>query len=259
MSKKIIAKLDAFIAKSPKPTNEQTLAQLTELAHSNDPADRTVVSRFSLMKKHLRENHLRYSDKFLATVRPPSEMTQSIIELDRLVRSRKKVVEFDQGLVDKILALKESQYILDRFIFLQFVSGRRVNEIFSAKLGKAQKQLLNMQLSKKPETDKRSFFKVRIMPGTVTAVEFKKMLVSLRRAITGMSLNDFTSRINRRVKKNVRSDMTSHNLRALYAVYSFEKYNPDKQNLIGFVSDILNHGATSDSGVAYSNFRYSPS
>jgi hypothetical protein len=252
MSKKAIDKLSEYL--STNRSDDQIVDYVSDLANSNDPTMRTIASRFSLMKKYVRDNHPKYSDDVLRKLAPPRELTQSIIDSDRLVRNAKQDVRFDQDLVDTILGLKNSPSVFERFVYLQFVSGRRISEIFESEYKAVPKKnrLLKMQLSKKHDN---KFYNVELM-NDVTSAEFRKMLTAARKAVTGMSLSDFTSRINRVVRKVVRKDLTSHSLRGLYGVYRYHTDNPGKQNLVGYISRVLNHGATSESGVNYANYSF---
>ena len=82
------------------------------------------------------------------------------------------------------------------------------------------------------------------------------MLVETRKALVGVDKSVYNQRVNKILKRDLRSDLSSHDLRSMYAVYRFNKENEEKQNLVGFISSILNHGDTSDSGIAYSNFSF---
>jgi len=252
MSKKSIDKLRGYL--STNRSDDELIEYVSDLANSNDPTMRTIASRFSLMKKHVRDNHPKYSDAVLRKLAPPRELTQSIIDSDKEVRNAKQDIKFDQELIDTILSLKNSSNVFERFVYLQFVSGRRISEIFESDFKAVPKKdrILKMKLSKKKD-DK--FHNVELMDDT-TSPEFRKMLTDARKAVTGMSLSDFTSRINRVVRKVVRKDLTSHSLRGLYGVYRYHTDNPAKQNLVGYISRVLNHGASSESGVNYSNYSF---
>jgi hypothetical protein len=253
MSKKALSKLDTYLSETR--TDDEMIEFVHDLAYASDPTDRTIASRYSLLKKHVRDGYPQFADKTLRLLAPPTELTQSIITKDREVRNAKTDIAFDQELVDKILALKTSSNIFERFVYLQFVSGRRISEIFDSVVKAAQKKpgTVRMTLSKKKDEDK--FFNVELMDD-IESSEFRKMLSAARKTITGMSLSDFTNRVNRAVRSAVRKDLSSHNLRGLYAVYRYHTDNAEKQNLVGFISRVLNHGATSESGVNYSNYDF---
>ena len=258
MSKKSITKLNAFITED-KPSEDQLRSFIKDLAYENDPTGRTVTVRYSQFKRHIRDLHPRFGDEFLATINPPKELTQSIIVENKQRKLARKLVSFDEALVQTILDLKESNIPYDQAAYLQFVSGRRINEIFDSpiRVSRAHPREVSMQLSKKTGKEKVKYHKFELIKDTVTNAEFKKMLVKLRSSVNGMSLSDFTNRVNRRLKQTVRKDLSSHDLRGLHAVYRFNTDNDEALNLLGYINKTLNHGeSSSDSSISYSNFKF---
>jgi hypothetical protein len=89
--------------------------------------------------------------------------------------------------------------------------------------------------------------------------EFRDMLKKMRTSVNGIQIKDFTNSVNRKIRDVVRKDLSSHDLRGLYAVLKFQTDNPDNLTMIGHINKSLNHGETSiDSSVSYSNFQYEP-
>ena len=258
MSKKILLKLNKFIT-DEKPEEELLLEFVKELAGSNEPADRTITTRFSQIKKHIRELHTGYSDEFLRKVAPPRELTMKVIENNKEKRNKKKLIEFDQDIVDKLYSWKENESPLKRMAFLQFVSGRRVSETFDNEIGgliRKNDKSVKMKLDKK-NGDKDKFFTFDLIKDSpITNKEWRKLLIDTRKALVGVEPGVYNQRINKILKRDLRSDLSSHDLRSMYGVYRFNTENDQKQNLVGFISKILNHGDTSDSGIAYSNFSF---
>ena len=259
MSKKLIAKLHKYIT-DEKPEEEALLEFVKELANSNEPADRTITTRYSQFKKHIRELHTGYSDDFLRKVAPPKELTMKVIEKNKEKRNDKRLIEFDQDIVDKLYSWSKDESPLKRMAFLQFVSGRRVSETFDNEIGtnpRKNDKSVKMKLDKKNGDNKDKFFTFELIKDApVTNKEWKKMLTDTRKALVGVEPAVYNQRVNKILKRDLRSDLSSHDLRSMYAVYRFNKENEEKQNLVGFISSILNHGDTSDSGIAYSNFSF---
>ena len=259
MSKKLLSKLHSYIMEQ-KPKEDELLKFINELAYSNDPADRTITTRFSKFKKHIRELHPEYSDDFLRKVAPPRELTLKVIETNKEKRNGKKLVEFDQDMVDKLYSWKDDPSPLKRMAFLQFVSGRRVSETFDNELGQIVRKndkSVKMKLDKKSGEEKDKYFTFELIKDSqITNKEWKKMLLDTRKALVGVDAGVFNQRINKILKRELRDDISSHDLRSMYAVYRFNKENPDKQNLTGYLARILNHNDSSDSGIAYSNFSF---
>lgn len=258
MSKKLIAKLHKFIT-DEKPEEAELLEFINELANSNEPADRTITTRFSQFKKHVRELHTGYSDEFLRKIAPPKELTMKVIENNKEKRNYKRLIEFNQDIVDKLYSWKDDESPLKKMAFLQFVSGRRVSETFDNEIGgliRKNNKSVKMKLDKK-SNDKDKFFTFELIKDApITNKEWRKMLVDTRKALVGVEPAVYNQRVNKILKRDLRSDLSSHDLRSMYAVYRFNNENDQKQNLVGFISKILNHGDTSDSGIAYSNFSF---
>ena len=259
MSKKLLSKLHSYIIEE-KPKEEELLKFINELAYSNEPADRTITTRFSKFKRHIKELHPEYSDDFLRKVAPPRELTLKVIETNKEKRNGKKLVEFDQDMVDKLYSWKDDPSPLKRMAFLQFVSGRRVSETFDNEVGtnpRKNDKVIKMKLDKKNGDDKDKFFSFELIKDApITNKEWRKMVADTRKALVGVDKGVYNQRINKILKRDLRDDISSHDLRSMYAVYRFNKENPNKQNLAGYLSQILSHGPTSDSGVAYSNFSF---
>lgn len=259
MSKKLISKLHKYIT-DDKPDEEALLEFVKELSNSNEPADRTITTRYSKFKKHIRETHPEYKDDFLKKVAPPRELTMKVIENNKEKRNGKKLVEFDQDIVDKLYSWKTDESPLKRMAFLQFVSGRRVSETFDNEIGtnpRKNDKMVKMKLDKKSGDDKDKFFTFELVKDSpITNKEWKKMLTETRKSLIGVDKSVYAQRVNKIIKRDLRNDLSSHDLRSMYAVYRFNTENEKKQNLVGFISSILNHGDTSDSGIAYSNFSF---
>jgi hypothetical protein len=258
MSKKALSKLHDYITQE-KPTEQQLTKFVKDLAYLNEPTDRTISVRYSQFKKHIRDTHPEYSDKFLKELNPPTEMTKKIITENKQRKLDRKMVKFDDSLIDKILSLQNSDNPYEQAIYLQFISGRRINEVYSAPLRINNKQPLEvaMKLSKKNGDDKAKYHKFNLLQNTIQNKDFKQKLNKLRSSVNGVSLQDFTNRVNRKVKQIIDKDLSSHDLRGLYSVYGFHTQNDDDTNLLGYINKVLNHGDTSiDSSQSYSNFKY---
>tara|TARA_B100000686_G_scaffold335052_1_gene403155 strand:+ start:472 stop:1245 length:774 start_codon:yes stop_codon:yes gene_type:complete len=253
MSKKIFAQLTEFL-KTDK-SNDELLDYIKEIINVNDPKPRTISARYSLIKKFLREQYPKYGEKFLKLVKPDDKLTDSIVHENDMIRKNKKNFVFNQNIVDKILNLKNSDNIYDKMIYLQFISGRRISEIFGEhdmKLSVVRNKPNYIKFSKlnKQKDDKPSMVKLM----DTDSKSFKKMYLTNKKIIDGIALKDLNKRINNRLRKVLGiKEMSSHNLRGIYAVYLFHTDNPDNQNINGYLTDILNHDST-DASLNYSNY-----
>ena len=229
---------------------------LNEKILEDSPKDKTIATRYSLIKKFLRSNYPELTEKQLKLVRPDEDITLGILQNDEIVKTKKKNIHFDKELVDKILDLKLTDDIYELAIYLQFISGLRANELRDKDFKiRIKDDNVRMMLSKKKDNKKNKYYPINLIPNTLNAKEFKNGLVQIRAFADLLKPTDWIKRINRVVKKQVRKDLTSHALRGMYASYMFNNHNPDNQNLNGYISKVLNH-ENGDSSLNYSNYIY---
>jgi hypothetical protein len=112
-----------------------------------------------------------------------------------------------------------------------------------------------MKLSKKKYKKDSDFDEIRLIPGEIDNITFKKKLKTIRDLVEDISVGDLNKRINRYLKKNIRKDLTSHTLRGFYAHYLFNFHNPENLNINGFLTKVLNHD-TNTSSLNYSNYTF---
>ena len=249
------------IIKNYTSKNDYTFSDLKEFIDENinndNPKPKTIATRYSLTKNFLRENYPEINDKQLKLIKPPDEITNSIIQKDLEIKSNKKNTTFNKELVDKILDFKNTEDIYELAIYLQFISGRRADEIkdkeYKSRIGKDKK--LKMLLSKKNGKNEKKYYEIRLIPDTLSPEQFKNGLNIVRQNFQHIGSNDYIKRLNRKIKKLVRHDLTSHNLRGMYASYMFNEHNTDNQNINGFIEKVLNHDS-SGSSLNYSNYIY---
>tara|TARA_R110000772_G_scaffold106125_3_gene207961 strand:- start:4271 stop:5044 length:774 start_codon:yes stop_codon:yes gene_type:complete len=255
MSKKAIKKLDQLM--STDPSDLEIVKSVKEISWSNDPTDRTVSSRFSKLKGYLSKN-FSISDEVLKKLRPPVELTQKILEENLEIRNNKTEKDFSQDDINNLLSLRtNSRTPFEKSIYLQLVSGRRISELFENKIridNKHPKQV-KMMLNKTGSKSTKYFTFDLLKDDDLTGKDFKKMVTSLRTSVSGMSLNDFTKRVNKTLK-GIMPKLTSHSLRSMYGVYRYHTDNPDNKILTGFISEVLNHQDGSDSGINYSAMKF---
>ena len=266
---KQISKLKIFM--KGQPTLDSISQEVHKLAFSNEAKDSTIASRYSMLKKYLRENHTELDSKFLFDLNPPINLTYKVNDRNKLIRANKANFIYDQNLVDKILAYGDyinfKQPDLALATYLQFISGRRISELLSSdiKLSIIRNKPTSIKFSylNKGDSEKTPMI-VKLMPNTINNKEFKTKLTFLRKFINSYDnkeqlnkeINVFTNRLNNFLKREfAKKGVHSHVLRGLYASYYFIKYNPDNININGFISDILNHKSDTAS-LYYSNYKF---
>lgn len=258
MSKKSLKKLDEYVQQQ-NPNKEDLSEFVRELAYLNNPTDRTITVRYSQIKKYIRDNYPQFDEEFLKTLTPPMDLTKKVISENKERKLTRKMVEFDQKLVEDILELRDSDNPYEVSIFLQFVSGRRVNELYDndIRINSKSPREVSMRLSKKSSGSRNKYHKFNLLKDTITNKRFKDKLMKMRSSVNGVSLADFTNRVNRKIKQLLRKDLSTHDLRGIYAVFGFNTENDDDLNLLGYINKVLNHESQSlDSSQSYASFKY---
>jgi len=248
-------------------SDDELLSKLNYILTIDKPKERTLTNRYSLLKKYLRESYQDFmDDDIYRRLKPPDEITKKVVKMDTDVRIARTNIDFNQELVDKILSniTKDKIKFEDLAILLQFVSGRRVNEIGSRDYDfKSYNNVLKMKLSKcyTDCVDGKSVFKdIKLIPNTLSVSKFKELLKKLRKYTDGVSSQNWTRRLNKYIKIHYRQDLSTHNLRGMYAMYFYEKYNPENLNLLGFIKNILNHktgdGEKEGASINYAKYKF---
>jgi hypothetical protein len=252
MSAKIFRKLTELM--ETHPSSEQILQRAKELAEMGEPTIRTISTRWSRIKGFLRDNYA-IQDKILRKMKPSDEITQTIIQENSERRNEKTQFKFNQELVNDLLELRTSTNPFERAVYAQFVSGRRISELFEndMKVDSKNPKNVKIRLNKESSDKKHKFSTVELLKDDdLTGREFKELVAKIRSSVNGMTLGEFTKRVNRVLKK-MGTDITSHGLRAMYGVYRHATDNPDNLILTGYLSKVLHHAPGSDSGINYSH------
>jgi integrase len=257
MSQRLFKVINNFVAKNADYSFDDLKEFIDEQVTNDSPQPRTISTRYSLVKKFLRDNYPQITEKQLKAIRPDDEITNSIIEQNDIIRSHKNNIKFDKELVDKILSFKDTEDLFELAIYLQFISGRRADEIRDAeyKIRIDQKDNLKMLLSKKSKDKRNKYFPIKLIKNSLSPKQFKESVKIIRQNFNYIKSNDYIKRLNRKIKKLVRNDLTSHDLRGMYAMYMFNTDNPENRNVNGFLSSVLNHDSDSSS-LSYSNYIY---
>ena len=268
MAKQII-KLKEFM--NEDRTNDEIRLKVRELAYSNDAKDTTILSRYTQLKKFLKQNYMNLNKEFLFNLNPPIDMTYRVNNHNKLVRSERLNFVYDQKMIDRLLSYKDYTGFKypERALtsYLQFVSGRRISELLSPdiKIGIIKKEPESVKFSylKKNKTKDKVAI-IKLLPNTINNKEFK-VLMNILKKFMGKSIteedldkdiNIFTNNVNYFLKKEFpKKGIHSHILRGIYANYYYHMYNPNNQNINGFISNILNHSGDTSS-LNYSNYEF---
>ena len=264
MSKRIYNKINSFLQNEDFKM-EDFLHELHELIVNDgiSPSDKTIATRYSLVKNFLRNNYPSdFSEDDLKSVRPSSTVIDRIVSNDKILKESKKDVLFSKIDIDKILELGKSSNIFEKFIYLMFISSRRMSEIKEAKyvikLNRGKPNQIKMLLAKKNSNNQDTLFIVEIMPNTLSAKNFRSETNKIRLTTEDISTNDFNKRLNRKIKQLFPGkNWHSHTLRGLSAVYMYETNNKDGLAKNPYIMKQLNQDSL-DSSLSYSNYKLVP-
>ena len=264
MSKRIYNKINSFLQNEDFKM-EDFLHELHELIVNDgiSPSDKTIATRYSLVKNFLRNNYPSdLSEDDLKSVRPSSTVIDRIVSNDKILKESKKDVLFSKIDIDKILELGKSSNIFEKFIYLMFISSRRMSEIKEAKyvikLNRGKPNQVKMNLAKKNSNNQDTMFVVQLIPDTLSAKNFRSEVNKIRLTTEDISTNDFNKRLNRKIKQLFPGkSFHSHTLRGLSAVYMYETNNKDGLAKNPYIMKQLNQDSL-DSSLSYSNYKLVP-
>lgn len=246
LTQKIKKQIDEFFKENPKSTDEELNTFLQSITVLPDLAERTVLSRYSNIKRYVRDEY----NRLVKDYKPQGDIVDRVIRADEKRRADKANFVITRKIIDELEGLKDSLLLPEQIIYLMFVSGRRINEIVedTIKMNLIPKQpqrIRALSLSKQKE-DKPESFEIRLIP----ASEFKRRLIKVRALTKGSLVNTLLHLVNRRLKKMGVNNC--HQLRGIYVKMLFE--DSDKsQNINGFITKNLNH-SSNDTSLSYSNY-----
>lgn len=261
MSKRIYNAIDNYLNKDLF-SMETFLDMLHELIVDDPikPADKTIASRYSFVKNYLRKNYgSEFTEEDLKPMRPPTEIIDRIVNKDKVLKENKLDVLFSQLDIDKILDLDNTKNIYDKFIYLMFISGRRMAEIkepkYLLKLNRGNANTIKMNLAKKNANNIDTLFIVKLMPNTLNAKQFRSEVNRIREISEDISTTDFNKRLNKKIKKMFQGkNWHSHTLRGLSAIYNYETNNKEGLSRNPYIMKYLNQDVL-DSSLSYQNYK----
>lgn len=261
MSKRIYNKINSFLQDEDFKMKD-FLEELHELIVNDgiSPSDKTIATRYSLVKNFLRNNYPSdFSEEDLKNVRPNADVIDRIVSKDKIKKENKTDVKFSEIDINNILELGKSSNIFEKFIYLMFISGRRMAEIkeskYVIKLNRGKANQIKMLLAKKNDNHKDTLFIVQLIPDTLNGKQFRTEVNTIRLLTQDISLNDFNKRLNRKIKQLFPSKgWHSHTLRGLSAVWNYETNNPTGLAINGYIMKYLNQDSL-DSSLSYSNYK----
>jgi len=216
-------------------------------ARFNDDANPTVKASYKVMRfdqEKWHANRVRYAEKVVSENR-----NKRIIPLSKVI----EVMEL----------VKDSIGPVDLAIGLQLSIGSRISEILSVsnfEEAKNENEVVQTNILKQRGNDIRTHITKPVIH--YTRAHFFTMLTKLRHSLNARHYNhshtDLSEKYNHQINNRIRSlfnlDITSHDLRRIYANLSYNIF-ADKTRIseAAWISDILGHERTSmNTAASYS-------
>jgi site-specific recombinase XerC len=242
LSKSTILDINKLI-KSFKDIKQQdkTLKKISIILHNDNPKDRTLASRYSVVKNMFRK--ITNDEIFLQQIKPEDQITTNIIKENSKIRDDRKTVSLTTKDILKITELRKSRDMYDIAIYLLFMSGRRTSELLSSifKNKKKEKRISILGLKKRRKNiDKLCYF-----TPLVNKTKFNKIYNKFKRKYNNSKIvgntNLFSRTLNRRIKSRINTNFHPHMLRGFYVAYLFKFRNYEKKKINTFIRDNLCH------------------
>ena len=103
---------------------------IDDLVNKNNPTVRTICNRYSLIKKAIITNFDGFTDEFLKSIKPHENIMKQILIEDVEKRCEKSNFNFTEKMLEDILSLKNTDDLYELSIYIQFISGRKSNEVY---------------------------------------------------------------------------------------------------------------------------------
>ena len=228
----------------------EILKKLKKIIYKNNPSDRTISWRYSLVKKYL--SNFFDDPYFINKIKPKDGLTNKIIEMNINKRDNIKLITIDDNLINRITSFENSMNPYELYIYLLFVSGRRLREIKNAEFinKKNSNKIIMKGVSKKRGNDN----KIEFIP-LVSKSKFFRIYKRLKKIMNNISMKYIDRNLQRNIKNILGIKYKSHDLRKLYGLYSYKFRNKDDLSLNPFLKKYLNHDSI-NSSLHYTNMKF---
>ena len=224
------------------------LKEIDKLIISDNPKPRTIIVRYSNVKKLCKE-YIK-DDNFCNKIKADNKLINDIIIKNEFIRDNKKMIEINKELLYKLSQLYKSDNINDLLTWLLLVSGRRISEIMTSqfKHNKNDKKVYVSGLKK--TRSNHSECEIKIL---VSKTKFFKILSKYRRLQRFYKIQNIHRNLNRYLKK---WNLHSHSLRNIYIQYLYKFRNPYNIKINEFIRQGLCQ-KTITASLSYTNIKLS--
>lgn len=232
-------------------SDDDVIQALKKYLDEKYDSEATRVVRYSQVKKWLKP---QVSQAVYDAIKPPSDVTERIIEKNKETRDAGKVKTITNDVIEKLFGFANSDDPFQLFMYILFVSGRRTTEVlqgdFKSAKGRGKVEFDGL-LKTRGDTPPKAI--IEIIGDKTT---FLKAVRRCRKKVkaSGHTFDTFKRYLDRRIKKEFGPGFRAHTLRGIYANYMYEFNNPQKKKINTFIKDVLNHNSI-DSSLSYTQYK----
>ncbi len=218
-------------------------------AYKNNPTERTILARYSTIKKLISEYIT--DPKFINKIKAPITLTNKIRNENKEIRDKKQLITINEDTIMKILSFRYSDNIYENAIYLLFVTGRRLIELLTAKFysKKNSSNYIYIDGIRKRKDNKKS---CRFIPLTDKKETIEK-IHEFQEKIKKVKTDSFKRSLLRNIKKKVDDSFYTHMLRGIYIMYLYKFRNKNNKKINTFIMNNLCH-QNIDSSLSYTGY-----
>jgi integrase len=211
--------------------DELKATKIVDFILNLDVSNSYKSSTITKIKKYLTENNMFSNPDFYKLVKAPTEFYNDLFENTKSNRLKKQPKTLNQNDINILFNLKNSDDPWKLYIWLLFVSGRRLNELFDNKISKISIDKIKLDfISKKENIPDENI--VHLLVPSNDFFDVLNKFINLKKTTPVLNkLPYYQTAINRTLKKLKLSnnELTSHSLRKTYLTYMVDvkKFKPD--------------------------------
>ena len=236
ISKKISDQIDDLVDELNDSNKTAILNRIRKIVRNDNPKPRTQTIRYSLIKRRFKSK--TDDNEFLKEIRPPSELTDGVVESNAKIRDNQKMITMERSDIDKIIGLSDSNNIFDLAIYLLFVTGRRTSELMNARFyNKKHSNLVQISgVLKRTDHIDCEF------PILIGKTKFFKIYNRFKNLQKHTNEESFHRTLNRKFKRMFPGkQFKPHTMRGFYVTYLFKFRNKTDTKINTFIRDNLCH------------------
>ena len=232
-----------------KKNLKETLKKIKSVIMTGSPSDRTITVRYSIARNMFKDKHGAGND-IIKDIRPDPKLTEKVIKENIEIRDDRKMFEVNEELFKKILSLKSSTNVYDKFLYALIVSGRRTSELLDADFSSGKGHLIKMDGLLKTRGDD----KVCEFAALITKTKFLKLIKNIKKEIKQRRIRTFKKNLDNRINQLFNKVLNPHMLRAIYANYLFKFFNKENVEINPFIQKVLCH-KTVNASLSYTGIK----